>query len=362
MADPFFSEIKYLGNRNVDFIEVAVDEGADVSDLVVTVYLSNGNVRSSNSLDGLSSTTVAGKDIYIVEVGSPSSFSGVASSNGISLSDSSQVYSFVSFTNTSAAVTASEGPAAGLTSTEIGQAGSGSSLESTDGGATYQAQSSPTPGVIPCLTRGTRVHTQDGWQAVERLEPGDMLLTLDGSFKPLLDVVKKRITARDLRRNPKLRPIRISAGALGHGLPRRDLWVSRQHRMLISSRIVKRLFDTKDALVAAIRLTDLNGVFIDETVAEVEYFHLLFDAHEVIYAEGAATESLLLDPTVPDALSEEAREEILSLVPSRQPCQITARQHLIPTAKRQTKLITRHIENACSLTRPSIAKLSRGMG
>lgn len=362
MADPYFSEIRYLGNRNVDFIEVAVDAGTDVSDLVVTVYQSNGTVRSSNALAGLSSTRVGGKDIYVVEAGAPSSFRGVAASNGVALSDSSQVYSFVSFTNTPAAVTASEGPAAGLTSTEIGQAGAGSSLESTDGGSSYQVQSTPTPSVIPCLTRGTRVRTAEGWCPVESLEPGDVLLTLDGSFKPLLDVLHKHISARDLRRNPKLRPVRISAGALGHGLPRRDLLVSRQHRMLVSSRIVKRMFETTDALVAAIRLTELDGVFIDRTVEQVEYYHLLLDAHEVIYAEGAATESLLLDPTVPGALSREAREEILSLVPKRQPCQITARQHLIPTAKRQTKLISRHIQNACSLTRPSIAKLSRGMG
>ncbi len=362
MADPFISEIRYLGNRNVDFIEVAVDAGTDVSDLVVTVYQSNGTVRSSNALAGLTSTTVAGKDIYVVQVGSPSTFNGVAASNGVALSDSSQVYSFVSFTNTPAAVTATEGPASGLTSTEIGQAGSGSSLESTDDGASYQVQSSPTPGIVPCLAKGTRVRTREGWLPVEHLQAGDLLLTWDGSFKPLVDVLRKHITARDFRRNPKLRPVRITAGSLGHGLPRRDLLVSRQHRMLVSSRIVKRMFDASDALVAAIRLTEFNGVFVDETVEQIEYYHLLFDAHEVIFAEGAATESLLLDPSVPDALSGETRAEILSLVPQhRQPNQVTPRQHLIPTMKRQSKLVSRHVDNACHLTRPRIAKLSRGM-
>ncbi len=59
MPDPYFSEIKYLGGRNLDFIEVAVDANTDVSDLVITIYLADGTTRTTNTLAGITPTTVA---------------------------------------------------------------------------------------------------------------------------------------------------------------------------------------------------------------------------------------------------------------------------------------------------------------
>ena len=76
MPDPFFSELKYLGGASVDFIEVAVDAGTDVTDLVVTVYRENGTIRSSNDLSVLTPTTVNGKDVYLIESGDATNFSG----------------------------------------------------------------------------------------------------------------------------------------------------------------------------------------------------------------------------------------------------------------------------------------------
>ncbi|WP_424939693.1 hypothetical protein [Aliiroseovarius sp. S253] len=162
MADPYFSEIKYLGGPTLDFIEVAVDAGTDVSSLVVTIYNSNGSIRSSNPLDGLTATTVAGKDIYVID-SSTATFTGLAKHNAIALSDDTGVYAFYSFDDNAATVTATEGPALGEgPSTEIGMAGAGESLETTDGGTTYVVQPNPSPGSIPCLTAGTMVSTDQG--------------------------------------------------------------------------------------------------------------------------------------------------------------------------------------------------------
>ena len=47
MADPYFSEIKYLGGPTLDFIEIAVDVGTDVSDLVVTCHIPDGSMAFS---------------------------------------------------------------------------------------------------------------------------------------------------------------------------------------------------------------------------------------------------------------------------------------------------------------------------
>ena len=109
----------------------------------------------------------------------------------------------------------------------------------------------------------------------------------------MLELPRKcRICVNLKWKRSKLWPVRICVGALGNGLPERDLLVSRQHRMLVSSRIALRMFGQADVLIPAIRLTALPGIAIDTNVTEVEYFHILLANHEVVFAEGAATESL----------------------------------------------------------------------
>lgn len=346
MPDPYFSEIKYLGGPTLDFIEVAVDAGSSVANLVVTIYNSNGSIRSSNALAGLSHTTIAGRDVYVIESGSPSSFSGLAKHNGLALSDGATVYDFVSFTDNAASVTATAGPANGLTSREIGQAGSGQSLETTDGGANYGLQTAPNSGTIPCLGTGTHVETADGAVLVEDLRAGMKLRTLDGSYAILRKVLSKKLSARKIEENPKLAPVRIMAGALGLGLPHRDLLVSRQHRMLVASPITKRMFAQDDVLVAAIHMTVLPGIFVETTAREITYFHLVFDAHCVIFAEGAPTESLYLGPQAKAALPRAALNELKALFPDLHTKAMPAPAAFIPKAKQQKQLLARHEKNA----------------
>ena len=78
MPAPYFSEIRYLGNGATDFIEVAVDAGTDVSNFFVTVYRPNGTIRTSDSLSGMSFTTIAGRDVYVIERAGPSNFNGIS--------------------------------------------------------------------------------------------------------------------------------------------------------------------------------------------------------------------------------------------------------------------------------------------
>ena len=346
MPDPYFSEIKYLGGKNVDFIEVAFDPDTDISDFVITIYTANGSIRSTNSLVGITSTRIGGKDVYVIDTTSSGTFTGLAASNGLALSDSSGVYSFVSFTNTPNPVTATTGPAAGMTSTEIGSAGAGSSLESDDGGATYTVQTTPTPGAIPCLTGGTLIDTGRGQVLVEDLFSGALVSTIEGDLKPVLLSMKKLVLAVDMALNPKLCPVRICAGALGRGLPKRDLLVSRQHRMLISSPIVSRMFGVSEVLVAAHKLIEIPGIFVESDLAEIAYYHLVFARHEVIFAEGAPTESLFLGPEAVRSLPDDLQDELLTLFPELAETQwpLTARR-LIPSGRRQAHLIARHVSN-----------------
>lgn len=350
MADPFFSEIKYLGSASEDFIEIAVDAGADVSNLVVTVYKSNGTIRSSNDISLLTPTTVNGKDVYLIERGDPTNFNGVAFGEAVSLSDSGTVFSFVSFDDTVGGVTAITGPANGMTSTDIGMAGSGSSLETTDGGATYFTQTTPDPNNVTCFVAGTRISTKAGLVRVEDLEDGADILTQNGTYKTLRKVFSRKLTQSDLDAKPNLYPVRITAGSMGTDLPARDLLVSRQHRMVMASPIVRRMFDTSAVLVAAIHMTDAPGIDVDTSLTSVTYFHLLFDDHEVIFAEGAPTESFFLGAEAIKTLPIASLDELKDIFPTVDlPLSLSASRHVIPSNRRQKQLLSRHVMNQKTL-------------
>ena len=55
-----------------------------------------------------------------------------------------------------------------------------------NGGVIGSMQFSNIEKVIPCFTPGTRIVTDQGEVAVEDLRPGDMILTRDNGFQPLV--------------------------------------------------------------------------------------------------------------------------------------------------------------------------------
>ncbi|MEM7189544.1 MAG: Hint domain-containing protein, partial [Pseudomonadota bacterium] len=99
-------------------------------------------------------------------------------------------------------------------------------------------------GLILCFAADTMIETTEGQQRCADLAPGDLVVGADGKEKPLRQVLRRDLGWVELATNPRLWPVRIAAGALGQDLPRRDLLVSRQHRMLVSSRIAERMFGT----------------------------------------------------------------------------------------------------------------------
>ncbi|MEP3918211.1 Hint domain-containing protein [Ascidiaceihabitans sp.] len=198
---------------------------------------------------------------------------------------------------------------------------------------------------VMCFTRGALIETAHGPRPVEALQAGDEICVAKGGTKPLRWVRASHVDVRALARNPKLAPVRICAGALGEGLPKRDLLVSRQHRMLVRSRVSERMFGTKEALIAAIRLTELPGIYVDEATCEVEYFHILFDEHEIIWAEGAPSESLFAGAEALKSVPQAARDELITLFPDL--ClHRTSPAALIPENKLQKRLVGRHAKNA----------------
>ncbi|NNL19122.1 MAG: Hint domain-containing protein [Boseongicola sp.] len=145
--------------------------------------------------------------------------------------------------------------------------------------------------ILVCLARGTMVETESGPKPVETLEVGDRIRTPQGDLETLRWLGKREISAEEIRADPSMRPVRIKAGALGDGTPVHDLVVSPQHRIVMGGVRTELLFGEPEVLAPAIGLVGLPGVSVDPAREGVDYFHLLFDQHQIILTNGAETES-----------------------------------------------------------------------
>ncbi|ABD56598.1 Hint domain-containing protein [Jannaschia sp. CCS1] len=169
--------------------------------------------------------------------------------------------------------------------------------------------------VIPCFTPGCRVATARGTSKVEDLRVGDLIETHDNGLQAVRWIGAKTLTQIDLARAPHLRPIRIRTGALGPGVPNRDMEVSPQHRMLIEGGQTELLFGEDQVLVRAKHLTHLPGVEVVKTCERVTYIHVMCDAHEVIRVDDAWTESFQPGDLVQDHEAREIFGDLLHAFP-----------------------------------------------
>lgn len=198
---------------------------------------------------------------------------------------------------------------------------------------------------VACFTAGTLIDTADGRVAIEDLDAGQPVMTLDNGLQMVQAVLSSSISSAQLQAKPNLRPVRIKAGALGQGVPERDLLVSPQHRFLVRSAVVQRMMDSDEALVSAAQLTALPGIAVEQGDAAVTYYHLVMPQHEIVLAEGTPTESFYCGPIALAALDAEARAEIEAIFPQLAD-QAPEAVRVIPAVKQQRRLIRRHRRNA----------------
>ncbi|MFV0294428.1 MAG: Hint domain-containing protein [Paracoccus sp. (in: a-proteobacteria)] len=252
------------------------------------------------------------------------------------LDDGTLIYNF--HNNLTNAITAAGYARYNIASIKLDSMSSGSNFENLTYGNSDAA--------FPCFVRGSIVKTISGDVPIEQLSSGDMVLTRDNGYQMIRWIGSRKLSSQALERNVKLRPVRIRAGALGEGLPVSDLVVSPQHRILIRSKIAQRMFDSSEVLIAAIHLTDIDGIERDMDISEVEYFHFLFERHEIVTVNGLETESLYTGPQALKVLPQEAVCEIFEIFPQLKQCSespVTARMFI--RGQQARKLIRRHIKN-----------------
>lgn len=181
---------------------------------------------------------------------------------------------------------------------------------------------------VVCFAKGTQIRTTRGDVPIEYLSPGDKVITRDNGPQELVWVGARRLGAWDLMRAPKLRPVLLAPELIGANA---SLIVSPQHGVLFKDEA------GDETLVRATHLARMRGgkARVMQGCREVSYYHLAFAAHQIIFANGAATESFYPGPHAVGALTADARADLRALFPGLVPIKAstTYGHHVRPIAR-----------------------------
>jgi hypothetical protein len=135
--------------------------------------------------------------------------------------------------------------------------------------------------VIACFAEGTRIRTPAGERAVETLVAGDVVITVDGTTKPVQWVGYRAVDCSSHPAPASIMPIRVAAHAFGPGQPARDLYLSPDHALFLEGVLIPvKYLINGDSIVQVAR-------------PHVTYYHVELGEHDVIFAENLPAETYL---------------------------------------------------------------------
>ena len=159
---------------------------------------------------------------------------------------------------------------------------------------------------VACFLRGTMILTPDGEVPIEELRAGSLVVTHDNGPQPVRWTGARHVSPGQIDRNPSLRAICLRRGLFGGT---RDLLVSAQHAILLDA--------GEERLARATYLVsnDWRGARIARGKRELHYHHLMFDRHQIVFAEGVAAESMYPGPLALRGLTPEDRATLFTVFP-----------------------------------------------
>ncbi|MGB0903745.1 MAG: Hint domain-containing protein, partial [Mangrovicoccus sp.] len=183
---------------------------------------------------------------------------------------------------------------------------------------------------VVCFAEGTRIRTAQGDRLVQDLRPGDLVQTMDNGVQKLLWVGRRHLSQAQLADAPNLRPVWLRSEAIGADAP---LIVSPQHCLLMH-------INGQEHLVRARHLALMPGAdaVVMRASQPVTYYHLLFERHEILFSNGAPTESFYPGRFAIAALGLRERLSLAKLFPDlvHQPAEIAYGPRARDVAKRQS--------------------------
>lgn len=136
-------------------------------------------------------------------------------------------------------------------------------------------------GQITGFPVGTRVRTEHGERSVETLQSGDRIITRHGKLVTVKSIEVGNVPTKD-------GPIMISKGALGGGLPRRDIMMAPDQSVLLADPLLEQMFDCTTAMVKIRDLIGLKGVEVVSNITPLAYVQVECDEPEVLFCSGLA--------------------------------------------------------------------------
>jgi hypothetical protein len=164
-----------------------------------------------------------------------------------------------------------------------------------------------------CFGETVELETPVGRRRVCDLRAGDAVLTEDGRSVTIAWIGVSCYGRFQATADPRLRPVHLHAHALGRGLPDRDLVLSPQHRVVVEGPACELLFGTERVFVIA-RHLPLPFATWPEPEADVRYYHLLLENHEIVVSNGLPTESFQPARRMIETLSEAARCSLMAVL------------------------------------------------
>jgi len=229
--------------------------------------------------------------------------------NGTTYPAGSQVeleFAFVTTTGETFWIIRIDGDNVGISGPILPTPGSSYTVDTNDG--TSDGQSIPID-QVPCFTAQSQILTPNGWTQISDLSPGDRIVTADNGAQEIRWIGAERLAGVNLPNH--LKPVLIPKDAFGEGRPFQDIVVSPQHRFLIKRWDCQMLFGESEAFVAAKWLR--SSRILNPLV--VEYWHVMLDQHEVIFANGLETESFFPGLGGLKSLDSRSQDEVLQLFP-----------------------------------------------
>lgn len=159
---------------------------------------------------------------------------------------------------------------------------------------------------VTCFAAGTLISTPKGKVPIESLRVGDLVNTMDNGPQPIVWHGAASVAGAG-----RFAPVRFSAGSIGNDKP---LFLSPDHRVLLSGHHTDLLFGEREVFANAKALVNRRDVVRVE-VPQVEYHHILFEEHQVIWGNGAPSESLFPDMSSVNEMETASRDEIFALFP-----------------------------------------------
>lgn len=168
---------------------------------------------------------------------------------------------------------------------------------------------------IPCFTPDVALATKRGAVPAGQIQVGDLLQTADNGFQPVIWVGKRTLGPSELSQKPHLRPYCINPG--GILAPERPMLLSPQHRLLVNRKHFDRETPFSESFISAKMLAEIDEssrqvIFPHQ---EITYVHLMTEHHEVVFAEGIASETFWPGPEAIRGLSGKGMQELFELFP-----------------------------------------------